>query len=589
MLFKLKRTHNCGDITRGDIGKEVILNGWVNDMRKLGNLIFVTLRDRSGFIQIVFDPQASIQAHNIAKDVRKEYVLAIKGKIKERPKGTINPAYKTGELEVAATDIEVLNTSKTPPIYVNRENRTDEDLRLRYRYLDLRRRSMQKNLIQRHNIVQSVRTYLNENSFIEVETPILTRSTPEGARDFLVPWRGKPGYCFALPQSPQLFKQLLMIGGLERYYQLARCFRDEDLRADRQLEFTQIDIEMSFVEVEDILSITEGMVKRVFKDVLNKEIDIPLDRLQYSEAMDRYGSDKPDRRYGHELIDLTDVFRNTTFKIFRNTIGSNGVIKALKVENNLAFSRSAIDDLEDAIKEVGAKGLIWMKFENDSVRSPITRFLSATEIESIKERCSSSNGDILFIVAGNRSIVNSALGMVRGTLISKLPDPEETFDILWILNFPFVEWDEEEKRYKAEHHPFTMPNIEEFKRYKDTDPLKIGSLTYDLVINGVEMGSGSIRINTPQLQREVFELLSIKEREAEKRFGFLLEALEYGAPPHGGVAIGVDRLVMLMTGNRSIRNVTAFPKTKSGFDPLTNAPSKVSEKQLKELHIRVIE
>jgi len=588
-VIRLKRTHNCGDITRGDIGKEVILNGWVNDMRKLGNLIFVTLRDRSGFIQIVFDPQASIQAHNIAKDVRKEYVLAIKGKVKERPKGTINPAYKTGELEVAAIDIEVLNTSKTPPIYVNRDNRTDEDLRLRYRYLDLRRRSMQKNLIQRHKIVQSARAYLNENSFIEVETPILTRSTPEGARDFLVPWRGKPGYCFALPQSPQLFKQLLMIGGLERYYQFARCFRDEDLRADRQLEFTQIDIEMSFVEVEDILSITEGMVKRVFKDVLNKEIDIPLNRLQYSEAMDKYGSDKPDRRYGHELIDLTDVFCNTTFKIFRNTIGSNGVIKALKVENDLAFSRSAIDDLEDAVKEVGAKGLIWMKFENNGVRSPIARFLSAAEIESMKERCSSSNGDILFIVAGDKSIVNTALGMIRGTLISKLPDPEETFDILWVLNFPFVEWDKEENRYKAEHHPFTMPNLEEFKRYKDTDPLKIGSLTYDLVINGVEMGSGSIRINTPQLQREVFELLSIKEREAEKRFGFLLEALEYGAPPHGGVAIGIDRLVMLMTGNRSIRNVTAFPKTKSGFDPLTNAPSKVSEKQLKELHIRIIE
>ena len=588
-MIRLKRTHNCGDITRGDIGKEVILNGWVNDMRKLGNLIFVTLRDRSGFIQIVFDPQASIQAHNIAKDVRKEYVLAIKGKVKERPEGTINPAYKTGDLEVAAIDIEVLNTSKTPPIYVNRDNRTDEDLRLRYRYLDLRRRSMQKNLIQRHKIVQSARAYLNENSFIEVETPILTRSTPEGARDFLVPWRGKPGYCFALPQSPQLFKQLLMIGGLERYYQFARCFRDEDLRADRQLEFTQIDIEMSFVEVEDILSITEGMVKRVFKDVLNKEIDIPLNRLQYSEAMDRYGSDKPDRRYGHELIDLTDVFCNTTFKIFRNTIGSNGVIKALKVENDLAFSRSAIDALEDAVKEVGAKGLIWMKFENNGVRSPIARFLSAAEIESMKERCSSSNGDILFIVAGDRSIVNTALGMIRGTLISKLPDPEETFDILWVLNFPFVEWDKEENRYKAEHHPFTMPNLEEFKRYKDTDPLKIGSLTYDLVINGVEMGSGSIRINTPQLQREVFELLSIKEREAEKRFGFLLEALEYGAPPHGGVAIGIDRLVMLMTGNRSIRNVTAFPKTKSGFDPLTNAPSKVSEKQLKELHIRIIE
>ncbi|WP_010098972.1 aspartate--tRNA ligase [Ornithinibacillus scapharcae] len=579
----------AGTILESDVDKVIMLKGWVQKRRDLGGLIFIDLRDKSGVVQVVFNPDHQ-EALTIAESVRSEYVIQVKGQVVLRDESTINPLMSTGTIEVMATEVQVLNKSKTPPFLIQDETDVAEDLRLKYRYIDLRRGALQETFKKRHQITQVVRNYLNDEGFLEMETPILTKSTPEGARDYLVPSRVHPGEFYALPQSPQLFKQLIMMSGFERYYQIARCFRDEDLRADRQPEFTQIDIETSFMSSDDIMAMTEHMMKKVMKEVNDVDIELPLQRMPYQEAMDRFGSDKPDTRFELELIHVADLLANSDFKVFQGAIESGGNVALLNVKGEAAnFSRKDIDKLTEFVKVYGAKGLAWLKVEGEELKGPIAKFISDDEKQGLMEKAEASDGDLLLFVADKSSVVYDSLGALRLKLGKELGLIDESkFNFLWVTDWPLLEYDEELGRYFAAHHPFTMPFEEDFEKLR-TDPSSVRANAYDLVLNGYELGGGSIRIYKREVQNEMFKVLGFTEEEAKEQFGFLLEALEYGAPPHGGIALGLDRIVMLLTGRSNLRDTILFPKTASASDLLTNAPSPVSESQLTELSIQLHE
>ena len=562
--------------------------GRVQRRRDHGGLIFIDLRDRSGVVQVVLSPEYHLESFQRGEEVRSEFVLAIKGLVSSRPEGTINPNLGTGDVEVYAQELRILNRSKTPPFYIKEEVNVEENVRLKYRYLDLRRPDMQRNLITRHWAAKAVRDYLSQEGFIEVETPMLTRSTPEGARDFLVPSRQSPGNFYALPQSPQLFKQLLMISGLERYYQIARCFRDEDLRADRQPEFTQIDIEMSFCDQEELLGIMEGMMAQVFAQVMDVELPLPFPRLSYREAMARFGTDKPDLRFGMELVDVSALVAQSEFKVFRSVVEGGGQVKGLNLIGGTSLTRREIDELTGYVAQFGARGLVWLRVTGDGVNSPIAKFLSPREKEDLCNILKAQEGDLLLLVAGPARVVADSLGHLRLHLAEKTGlIPEGKLNFVWIVDFPLLEWDEEEKRYRAMHHPFTSP-VEEDLELLQSAPEQVRAQAYDLVLNGVELGGGSMRIYKRELQEKMFATLGITAAEAREKFGFLLEAFEYGTPPHGGIAFGFDRLVMLLTGSENIRDVLAFPKTTSGTCLLTGAPATVEERQLRDLHLKNI-
>lgn len=584
----MHRSCGCGRVTEKDCGKELTLAGWVNTRRDHGGLIFIDLRDRSGIVQVVMSPQYGEDAFHKAEDVRSEYVLAIRGIVRERSPETVNPKMQTGKIEVVVSEMRVLNKAKTPPFYVEDGIDVDETVRLKHRYIDLRRPEMQRNLIMRHKIVHEMRQFLDAHDFLEVETPILTKSTPEGARDYLVPSRVNPGKFYALPQSPQLFKQLLMVSGLERYFQIARCFRDEDLRADRQPEFTQLDIELSFEDQDFILDLMEHMMQRIFKNVLNVDIQIPFKRITWDDAMNLYGSDKPDLRFDMHFYDISDLLRNTGFKVFRNVLDNGGIVKAITVKGDAAIPRRELDGLVDYVGNYGAKGLAWIGLNKDgSLKCQITKFLGEDKIREIGKFCEAENGDLILIIADKPKVVAQALGELRLEMARRMNLIDENeFCFRWVTDFPMFEYSEEDKRWVAEHHPFTAPRDEDVQ-YLLTDPSKVYAKAYDMVLNGVEAGGGSLRIYQEELQEKVFKAIGITHEEAQEKFGFLLDAFRYGAPPHAGIALGLDRLVMLMLRLGSIRDVIAFPKTQSAIDQMTQAPSEVVDMQLKELHIRV--
>lgn len=589
-----KRTHHCAQLRGTDAGEKVVLYGWVNTRRDHGGVIFIDLRDREGITQIVFNPTIAKESHHVAQEIRSEYCIAIAGEVRPRPQGMTNTKLPTGEVEVYVTDLEILNRSKTPPFPLEDQVEVNEDTRLRYRYLDLRRRPLQKNLIIRSKVSQVARDYLSKNGFLEIETPFLTKSTPEGARDYLVPSRIHHGHFYALPQSPQLFKQLLMVSGFERYYQIVRCFRDEDLRADRQPEFTQIDIEMSFINRDDILVLMEGMVAKVWKEILNVDLPLPFPRLSYDDCLERYGLDAPDTRYDLELKTVASVFEKTTFKVFGDTIRSGGTIKALKIPGKADMPRSEIDEYTQFVGIYGAKGLAWIKIlEKEGTesqwQSPIVKFFSEDEKVALQKQLDLKVGDIVFFGAGTSKVVNDSLGNLREKIAAKLnlTDPQK-YNFVWVVDFPLFDWDAEEKRPVAVHHPFTAPHSDDVRNgILDRDPAVVTAQAYDLILNGNEIGGGSIRIHDSGLQQKIFDILKITREEAQEKFGFLLEALQYGAPPHGGIAFGLDRLIMLLTGGESIRDVIAFPKTQKATDPMTEAPSNVSPKQLLELGLNL--
>ncbi|MFP4111107.1 MAG: aspartate--tRNA ligase [Desulfonatronovibrio sp.] len=579
------RSHYCDEPGLDNIGQQVCLMGWVQYRRDHGGLIFIDLRDRKGLTQVVFTPDTNAQALEEAHGLRSEYVMAVKGIVRERPKDMINPNLKTGEIEVAVTEFRLLNRAKTPPFIIEDRMDAAESLRLKYRYLDLRRPFMARNLVFRSKAVQAVRNFLHDNDFIEIETPILTKSTPEGARDFLVPSRLNQGEFYALPQSPQLFKQLLMCSGVDRYYQIVKCFRDEDLRADRQPEFTQIDLEMSFADEEGVMSMAEGLVARLFREVMDVEMEVPFTRISYAQAIDEYGLDKPDVRFDLKLRDVTHIVKNSNFRLF----AESDMIKALVVPGGSVLSRKDIDDYTDFVKIYGARGLAWIKIKENEWQSPIAKFLSEEERSGLSIELDLQAGDIVFFQAGLPDMVNSALGNLRVKLGERFDlIPKDVFAPLWVTDFPLLEWDEEEKRWVARHHPFTSPRDGHFELLKSS-PGQALARAYDLVLNGHEVGGGSIRIHNSQDQQKMFESLGIGEQEAEDKFGFLLNALQYGAPPHGGLAFGLDRLIMLMTNSSSIRDVIAFPKTQKAACVLTEAPSEVSMKQLRELGLKLRE
>lgn len=584
----MHRSCGCGRVTEKDCGKELTLAGWVNTRRDHGGLIFIDLRDRSGIVQVVMSPQYGEDAFHKAEDVRSEYVLAIRGIVRERSPETVNPKMQTGKIEVVVSEMRVLNKAKTPPFYVEDGIDVDETVRLKHRYIDLRRPEMQRNLIMRHKIVHEMRQFLDAHDFLEVETPILTKSTPEGARDYLVPSRVNPGKFYALPQSPQLFKQLLMVSGLERYFQIARCFRDEDLRADRQPEFTQLDIELSFEDQDFILALMEHMMQRIFKNVLNVDIQIPFKRITWNDAMNLYGSDKPDLRFDMHFYDISDLLRDTGFKVFRNVLDNGGIVKAITVKGDAAIPRRELDGLVDYVGNYGAKGLAWIGLNKDgSLKCQITKFLGEDKIREIGKFCEAENGDLILIIADKPKVVAQALGELRLEMARRMNLIDENeFCFRWVTDFPMFEYSEEDKRWVAEHHPFTAPRDEDVQ-YLLTDPSKVYAKAYDMVLNGVEAGGGSLRIYQEELQEKVFKAIGITHEEAQEKFGFLLDAFRYGAPPHAGIALGLDRLVMLMLRLGSIRDVIAFPKTQSAIDQMTQAPSEVVDMQLKELHIRV--
>ncbi len=580
-----QRSHHCGELTLAENGAEVCLMGWVQYRRDHGGLIFVDLRDREGLTQVVFSPDIAPAAHENAHILRSEYVLAVRGKVRPRPEGMVNENMVTGAIEVVAHEWKLLNTSKTPPFAIEDRCEAGENLRLAWRYLDLRRPRMQANLRLRHKVTQSVRRYLDEGGFVEVETPVLTRSTPEGARDFLVPSRLNPGEFYALPQSPQLFKQLLMVAGMDRYFQVVRCFRDEDLRADRQPEFTQIDLEMSFADENQIMSIAEGLMARVFKEVMDRDLPLPFPRMSWDEAMRRYGVDKPDTRFGLELVDITDIVRNSGFKLFATA----RLVKAMKVPGGESLTRKEIDAFTEFVKIYGAQGLAWIKIKPAEWQSPIAKFLSEAERNGIAQALDLTAGDIVFFQAGEPEMVNAALGNLRVHLAEHLDlIPKNSFNFLWVTDFPLYEYDQEEKRYVACHHPFTAPAPGHLELMR-SDPSRAKARAYDMVLNGSEVGGGSIRIHSGETQRRMFEALGFTPEQAESQFGFLLQALEQGAPPHGGLAFGLDRLVMLLAGASSIRDVIAFPKTQKATCLLTEAPAPVAARQLRELGLRLRE
>ncbi|MBW2222297.1 MAG: aspartate--tRNA ligase [Deltaproteobacteria bacterium] len=584
-----KRSHYCGELHAEDVGKEVTLMGWVHSRRDHGGLIFIDLRDREGVTQIAFNPEINAAIHGKAHDLRSEYVIAVKGKVSKRPEGTINPDLKTGEIEVLAEELTILNESKTSPFEISSRQGISEDVRLKYRYLDLRRSGLQENLILRHRIVQTTRNYFNQKKFIEIETPFLTKSTPEGARDYLVPSRVNPGRFYALPQSPQLFKQILMISGYDRYYQIVKCFRDEDLRADRQPEFTQIDLELSFIQEDDIYEIIEGLLVAIFKEVKNVSLMHPFPRLTYQEALARYGLDKPDTRFEMELKNLTSHFADSQFKVFSRAVAAGGIILGLNARGCAEYSRKELDNLTDLAKVYGAQGLAWIKVVSDGVQSPIAKFFTETEIQQLTKTLNAQPGDLLLMVTdAKHKVAYTALGQLRIHIGHKMGLIEQDrWCPLWITEFPLLEYNEEEKRYLAMHHPFTSP-VEEDLVYLKENPEKVKARAYDLVLNGNEIGGGSIRIHRKDVQQAMFGALKIGEDEAKSKFGFLLDALEYGAPPHGGIALGLDRLVMLICGIESIRDTIAFPKTQKATCLMTDAPSQVSERQLKELSLKTV-
>lgn len=583
----LKRTHMSAHLSAANVGEKVVLMGWVNSRRDHGGLIFVDLRDRSGLVQMVFSSEVGQEAFEKAEKVRNEFVLAGVGEVRRRSDETINPKLKTGEIEVYVHELRVLNKAKTPPFYIEEDIDVDENIRLRYRYLDLRRPDMQRNLMLRHKVTKAARDFLDQKEFMEIETPMLTKSTPEGARDYLVPSRVNPGKLYALPQSPQIFKQLLMVSGMDKYFQIVRCFRDEDLRADRQPEFTQIDMEMSFVDVEDILDLTEEMIAYTFTEALGINIETPFSRLTYKEAMDRYGSDKPDLRFGLELKNFTQLALGSDFKVFAAVAASGGQVKGINAKGCASFSRKEIDDLTQYVGIYGAKGLAYIVVSEEGLKSPILKFFKDEEIQEILKKFEAETGDLLFFVADKPSVVAAALGALRIKLAEKrnLIDPD-VFKFAWVVEFPLVEYDEEETRWVAIHHPFTAPFAEDMEMMGST-PEMVRAKAYDMVLNGVELGGGSIRIHQRAVQEKMFSLLGLSEDEAQEKFGFLLEAFEYGTPPHGGIAFGLDRMIMLMAKKNTIRDVIPFPKTQSATDLMTQAPSEVSPRQLQELHIRI--
>jgi aspartyl-tRNA synthetase len=582
------KTHTCGQLRAGDVGVEVSLAGWVHRRRDHGNLIFVDLRDRWGVTQVLFDPAVSAVAHEVAARMRNEYVVRVRGTVRRRPEGLSNPKMPTGDIEVIAHDVEILNEAKTPPFYINEEPDVDEALRLRYRYLDLRRERMQRNILLRHHVVRFIREYLSERGFVEVETPILIKSTPEGARDYVVPSRLYPGRFYALPQSPQQLKQLLMVAGFERYFQIARCFRDEDQRADRQPEFTQLDLEMSFVDREDILQLTEDLFTALVPAVSSRRIlRIPFPRFTYQEALEKYGSDKPDIRFEMLLVDLSDLVQGSGFRVFAESVGSGGQVKAIRVPGCAGYTRRQLDELVEMARSSGAKGLSWLGVGVDGVKGAVAKFLSGAEVQGILRRTEAREGDLILMAADTPRVVAETLGQLRlefGRRLGLLDD--NVLGFAWVTDFPLLEWNQEEGRYSAVHHPFTAA-LDEDLPLLETHPEKVRAKAYDVVANGYEVGGGSIRIHRRDVQDRMFRAIGLTEEEARLQFGHLLEAFEFGAPPHGGIAPGIDRLTMLLAGEPNIREVMAFPKTQSAADLMTQAPSPVSEKQLRELHIKL--
>jgi aspartyl-tRNA synthetase len=580
------RSYFCGDVPESAVGEKVTLKGWVQKRRDLGGLIFIDLRDRSGIVQVVFNPDLSKEALQIAEKIRNEFVLDIVGTVVARDPATFNENLKTGKIEIHAEKVTIINEAKTPPFMISDKTDASEDVRLKYRYLDFRRPVIFETLKMRHQVTKQIRDFLDGEGFLDIETPILTKSTPEGARDYLVPSRVHPGEFYALPQSPQLFKQLLMVGGIERYYQIARCFRDEDLRADRQPEFTQIDIETSFLSQEDIMGMMENMMSQLMKTVKGVEVPAPFPRMTYDDAMSRYGSDKPDTRFGLELVDLSEIVKESGFKVFASAVESGGQVKAINVKGaSDKYSRKDIDALTEFVAVYGAKGLAWLKVDAEGLKGPIAKFFSEEDAQALKATLEAADGDLLLFVADKKKVVADALGALRQKLARDLDliDPS-LFNFLWVTDWPLLEYDEEEGRYYAAHHPFTMPFREDLE-YLDSDPSKVRAQAYDIVLNGYELGGGSLRIFERPIQEKMFKILGFKPEEAQEQFGFLLNAFEYGTPPHGGIALGLDRLVMLLAGSTNLRDTIAFPKTASASCLLTDAPGEVSEAQLKELNL----
>ncbi len=583
----LKRTHTCGELREEHIGRSVVLNGWVHRWRDHGGVVFIDLRDRYGLVQVVFDPREAPAAHPLAQEMRSEFVVAVQGQVARRPEGTENPDLATGAIEVRVEQAEVLNAAETPPFSISDQTDTEELVRMRYRYIDLRSERMQRNLLLRSRAAKAARGYLDAIGFIEVETPLLFRPTPEGARDYLVPSRVNPGLFYALPQSPQILKQLLMVSGIDRYYQIAKCLRDEDMRADRQPEFTQIDIEMSFVEREDILAMTEGLMAAMFREAAGVELELPFPRLSHAECIARYGTDKPDLRFGMEFVDLGDIVKDSEFKVFVSTLTRGGQVKAICAKGCGEYPRAQLDRLTEFAKQHKAQGLAWMRVTAEGVDSPIAKFFSAEQLERIVAACAAAPGDLLLMVADTPAIVAEALDWVRREMARRegLVQPGQ-YRFVWALDFPLFAWDEETRRWEAEHHAFCMPHPDDWS-YLATDPGKVRAQSYDLVLNGSEVASGSIRIHRPEIQQQVFDILGIEAAEAQQRFGFLLNAFRYGAPPHGGIAPGFDRLVAIMCGEESIRDVIAFPKTQRAQCLMSGAPSDVDAQQLKDLYIKL--